>query len=91
MNGRARMRAAVLHGREDVRIERFPQSARQWDGEMGELVMGQLAEFGLKRWHVLHPSLARAKELAGRHDAHQHGGDRPRVPRRGDADLAGHP
>jgi len=30
---------AKLYGLEDVKIERFPQSAKQWDGEVGELWM----------------------------------------------------
>lgn len=32
-------RMAKQYGLEDVHIERFPQTAKQWDGEMGELWM----------------------------------------------------
>jgi glutamyl-tRNA reductase len=40
------------------------------DGDLGELVADQLSEAGIKRWSVVHPIAARARELANRRQAH---------------------
>ncbi len=40
------------------------------DGDLGELVADQLTEAGIKRWAVVHPLAARARELAARRQAH---------------------
>lgn len=40
------------------------------DGDLGELVADQLTEAGIKRWAVMHSTLARAKQMATRRQAH---------------------
>lgn len=40
------------------------------DGDLGELVADQLTEAGVKRWAVMHPMVARGREMATRRQAH---------------------
>jgi glutamyl-tRNA reductase len=40
------------------------------DGDLGALVADHLGEAGLRRWSVVHPVAARAREMAGQRQAH---------------------
>lgn len=57
-------RMARQYGLEDVRIERFPQSVKQWDGELGELWITQPAKRLVISYRDVAASLATGSKTA---------------------------